>query len=129
MIEILAQTALRPFRLLTRDQPLLALVCLLLCLGCSSPTKTEFNLSKNQEIALVYSGSGHVHGLDLEMQGHGHGELELHEGDKKYTGWKLQGDFKESYHGDWYAAGGRLVWKPSPNQTQNQLQLNYQFRD
>ncbi|MGE3724281.1 MAG: hypothetical protein AB7I41_01925 [Candidatus Sericytochromatia bacterium] len=78
---------------------------------------------------MVYAGSAHVHGLDLEMQGHGFGELELHEGDKKYRGWKLQGDFKESYHGDWYTNGGKLVWKPSPNQIQKQLQLRYQFRD
>lgn len=129
MIEILAQIALRPFRLLARGQRLLSLVCLLLCVGCSSPTKTELNLSKTQEIPLVYSGSGHVHGLDLEMQGQGHGELELHEGGKKYTGWKLQGEFKESYHGDWYAAGGTLIWKPNANQAQKQLQLRYQFRD
>ncbi len=128
MIEILVQNHSR-FSFFSLGLRLLPLACLYLLASCSSPTKTELNLSKAQEIPLVYSGSAHVHGLDLEMQGHGHGELELHEGGKKYTGWKLQGDFKESYHGDWYAAGGKLIWKPNGNQAQKQLQLHYQFRD
>jgi hypothetical protein len=98
--------------------------------GCSPNQKIHpHELSQTLDLPLVYSGSGHVHGLDLELEAQGNGVLKLLEAGKTYKNWKLQGSFRDQYHGDWYSPEGRLIWQPTPGLKQGQIKIKYQFRD